>query len=139
SDHIFTPLGMKSVMNIDQAHLTETDPTGYMRYALGPPRIAPKEGKGWLFAAGELAMPAEDLAKWDISMIDQTILKPASYKEMETEIRLNNGVGTRYGLGIDVDQVSDRRVLRHGGEVSGFTAENAVFPDDRVAIAVLTN
>src|SRR4029077_18311110 len=31
------------------------------------------------------------------------------------------------------------RALSHGGEVSGFTAENIVFPDDRVAIVVLTN
>jgi D-alanyl-D-alanine carboxypeptidase len=27
----------------------------------------------------------------------------------------------------------------HGGEVSGFTAENMVFPDDRAAVVVLTN
>jgi len=29
--------------------------------------------------------------------------------------------------------------LSHGGEVSGYTAENVVFPDDRVAVVVLTN
>ena len=61
SKHIFGPLEMKSVMNIDQERLTETDATGYTRYGLGPLRVAPKEGAGWLFAAGELAMPAEDL------------------------------------------------------------------------------
>jgi D-alanyl-D-alanine carboxypeptidase len=70
-------------MNIDQNRLTETDPAGYLRYALGPLRVAPKEGKGWLFAAGELAMPAQDLAEWDVSMINQAVLKPASYREME--------------------------------------------------------
>ncbi|HEX9110873.1 MAG TPA: serine hydrolase domain-containing protein, partial [Terriglobales bacterium] len=91
SQHIFTPLGMKSVMNIDQERLTDTDATGYLRYGLGPPRIAPKEGKGWLFAAGELAMPAEDLAKWDISLINQTVLAPASYRQMEAEVVLKNG------------------------------------------------
>ena len=93
SEHIFAPLGMKSVMNIDQNRLTETDATGYLRYALGPPRLAPKEGKGWLFAAGELAMPAEDLAKWDISMINRSVLQPASYAQMEREVVLKNGVG----------------------------------------------
>src|SRR6185436_4805839 len=61
--NIFKPLSMTSVMDIDQSRLTESDPTGYMRFALAPLRIAPKEGKGWLFAAGELAMTAEDLAK----------------------------------------------------------------------------
>ncbi len=139
SEHIFAPLGMKSVMNIDQNRLTETDATGYLRYAIGPPRLAPKEGKGWLFAAGELAMPAEDLAKWDISMINQTVLQPASYAQMEREVVLKNGLGTRYGLGVDVRQESGQRAIEHGGEVSGFTSDNLVFPDARMAVVVLVN
>lgn len=139
SEHIFTPQGMKSVMNIDQNRLTETDATGYLRYALGPPRLAPKEGQGWLFAAGELAMPAEDLAKWDISMINQTMLRPTSYAEMEKEVVLKNGLGTRYGLGVDVRQEFGQRAIEHGGEVSGFTAHNLVFPDARIAVVVLVN
>jgi D-alanyl-D-alanine carboxypeptidase len=137
--NIFDPLGMKSVTNTDQVKLGDSDPTGYLRYALGPLRPAPKEGKGWLFAAGELAMTASDLAKWDISIIDQTVLKPSSYKEFETEVLLNNGAGTGYGLGVDVSLQSERRMLEHGGEVSGFTSQNTVFPDDRVAIVVFTN
>ena len=139
SEKVFTPLGMKSVANIDEAKLPETDPTGYLRYALGPLRPAPKEGKGWLFAAGELAMPAADLARWDISIIDQKVLKPASYREFGTEVQLKNGLGTHYGLGVNVNSQGGHRALSHGGEVSGFTAQNVVFPDDRVAIAVLTN
>ena len=139
SKNIFEPLGMRSVINIDQDRLTDTDPVGYLRYALGPPRVAPKEGKGWLFAAGELAMPAEDLAKWDISIIEQRLMKPSSYREMETDVLLKNGLGTRYGLGIGVQNQGGHRMLEHGGEVSGFTAENAVFPDDKAAIVVLTN
>jgi D-alanyl-D-alanine carboxypeptidase len=139
SERIFTPLAMKSVMNIDQNRLTETDATGYLRYAVGPLRPAPKEGKGWLFAAGELAMPAEDLAKWDISMVNQTVLQPASYAQMEKEVILKNGLGTRYGLGVDVRQESGQRAIEHGGEVSGFTAQNTVFPDARMAVVVLVN
>jgi D-alanyl-D-alanine carboxypeptidase len=136
---VFNPLTMKSVANIDQEKLGDTDATGYMRYGLGPLRPAPKEGKGWLFAAGELAMPAADLARWDISIMDQKLLKPTSYPELETEVRLKNGVGTQYGLGVDVTMFSEHRMLSHGGEVSGFTTQNNVFPDDRVAVIVLTN
>jgi D-alanyl-D-alanine carboxypeptidase len=138
-EKVFTPLGMKSVANIDQEKLRETDPIGYLRYALGPLRAAPKEGKGWLFAAGELAMTAQDLARWDISIIDQKLMKPSSYHELETEVLLKNGLGTHYGLGVDVNTEADHRALSHGGEVSGFTAENIVFPDERVAVVVLTN
>jgi CubicO group peptidase (beta-lactamase class C family) len=138
-EKVFTPLAMKTVANIDQEKLGETDPTGYLRYALGPLRPAPKEGKGWLFAAGELAMPARELALWDISIMDQKLLKPASYHEFETEVLLKNGVSTRYGLGVTVGTDAGHRSLSHGGEVSGFTAQNVVFPDDRVAVVVLTN
>src|SRR6266851_8478833 len=97
SQKVFTPLGMSSVANIDQEKLGDTDPIGYLRYALGPLRPAPKEGKGWLFAAGELAMRAQDLAKWDISIIDRKVMKSSSYQQLETEVVLKNGVGTQYG------------------------------------------
>jgi CubicO group peptidase (beta-lactamase class C family) len=139
SDRVFRPLKMLSVTDIDQAPLGGEDPSRYLRYAIGPPRPAPKEGKGWLSAAGELAMTARDLAAWDLSIIDQTVLKPASYRAMQTDTLLKSGVGTGYGLGINVGMNGGRRVLSHGGEVSGFTASNQVFPDDRAAIVVLVN
>jgi CubicO group peptidase (beta-lactamase class C family) len=136
---IFAPLGMTSVTDVDRDGLGQTDSVGYLRYALGPPRPAPKEGKGWLFAAGELAMTAQDLARWNVAVLEQRLLTPASWREMATDVRLKNGMGTRYGLGIGVTQESGRRALEHGGEVSGFTAQNIVFPDDGAAISVLTN
>jgi CubicO group peptidase (beta-lactamase class C family) len=136
---VFQPLAMASVLNTDQDRLGDADPAGYLRYAIGPPRPAPKEGKGWLFAAGELAMTAEDLAKWDISIIDEKLLKPASYREFETDVLLKNGLGTNYGLGVGISGQGGHRALSHGGEVSGFTSENIVYPDERVAVVVLTN
>ena len=137
--HIFTPLHMESVVITDDSALGPSDPQAYLRYALGPPRVAPKEGKGWLFAAGELAMTASDLARWDISVIDKTILTPASYLKQQTNILLANGVGTGYGLGVDVGMLDGHRMISHGGEVSGFTSQNTIFPDDRMAVVVLTN
>ncbi|HKF69544.1 MAG TPA: serine hydrolase domain-containing protein, partial [Vicinamibacterales bacterium] len=136
---IFTTLGLKSVLNTDEAALGPGEPMRYLRYALGPPRPAPKEGKGWMFAAGELAMTARDLALWDISTIDQTILKPASYRAMQTNTLLANGLATGYGLGVQVGVSAGRRLVSHTGEVSGFTAANQIFPDDKAAVVVLTN
>ena len=138
-ERVFAPLGMTSVANTDEKKLGDTDPVGYMRYALGPLRPAPKEGAGWLFAAGELAMTAEDLAKWNISIMDQKLLKPASYRELERETQLNNGLGTRYGLGVTLGTEAGHRSVSHGGEVSGFVSESVVFPDERVSVVALTN
>ncbi len=139
TQRIFRPLGMKSVWNSDEAKLTQADATAYYRHALGPLRPAPKEGRGWMFAAGELAMTAHDLALWDESLIAQSLLKPESYKQMFTEVKLNDGKGTHYGLGVDVTERNGHRSIEHSGEVSGFVSDNQVLVDDGVAVAVLTN
>jgi D-alanyl-D-alanine carboxypeptidase len=136
---IFLPLGMDNVYDADAGRLPATDPTGYERHALGPPRPSPQTGAGWMFAAGELAMPAHDLALWDISLIHRSLLAPASYTKMFTPALLKDGALTSYGLGVHLDQRNGHRTIEHGGEVSGFVSENVVFPDDRAAIVVLTN
>jgi len=124
---ILAPVGLGSASDFDVNPRAATV-TGYLRYALGPLRAAPDAGAGWMWAAGELAMTASDLAKWDVSIINKSLLKPASYAELEREVRLNNGAGTGYSLGLDVGMQGTRLMLEHSGEVSGFTAENMVFP-----------
>ncbi len=138
-ERIFGPLKMTSVLDFDAGPLSAGDATGYTRYALGPPRAAAKEGQGWLFGAGELAMTASDLARWDIAVIQRKALDDASFRALTTGVCLANGAATEYGLGLSVMLQSGRRVLAHGGEVGGFTAENRIYPDNGVAIVVLTN
>jgi len=92
-----------------------------------------------MFAAGELAMTAHDLALWDESLIAQSVLKPESYKEMFTEVKLKDGTGTHYGLGVEVTKLDGHRSIEHSGEVTGFVTDNVVLVDDGVAVAVLTN
>jgi CubicO group peptidase (beta-lactamase class C family) len=138
-EHIFHPLGMKSVWNSDEVKLTTPDATPYVRNALGPLRLAPKEGRGWMFAAGELAMTPHDLALWDESLLAQSVLKPESYKEMFTEVKLKDGKGTHYGLGVQVGDSNGHRAIEHSGEVTGFVSDNLLLIDDGVAVAVLTN
>ena len=137
--HIFRPLGMHSVWNSDEAKLTQVDATPYYRHALGPLRVAPKEGRGWMFAAGELAMTAQDLALWDESLIAQTVLKPESYRQMFTEVKLKDGSDTHYGLGVFIGDRDGHRDISHSGEVSGFVSDNEVLVDDGIAVDVLTN
>ncbi len=137
--NIFTPLNMTHVMNTDMQQLEQTDAHGYIRYALGPLRPAPQDGPGWMFAAGELAMPVHDLLVWDIAMMNESLLQPASYKEMFTGVKLKDGEDTHYGLGVEISTRDGHLVISHSGEVSGFTSENMVLPQNKVAIAVFTN
>ncbi|MDH5198841.1 MAG: beta-lactamase family protein, partial [Gemmatimonadota bacterium] len=136
---IFTPLGMTSVANIDAGPLTDRDAQPLLRSALGPLRPAPKEATGWLFGAGQLAMTAHDLALWDLSVINQSVLQPASYRTQQTEMLLADGTAAGYGLGVSIGTTGGRRLVSHGGAVSGYTTTNLIYPDDRAAIVVFTN
>ena len=130
---------MTSVADFDAASLGEGDAEPYLRNALGPLRPAPKEATGWLFGAGQLAMTAHDLAVWDIAVIDRSVLRPASYRTQQTDIILDAGHATGYGLGVSISASVGRRRISHGGAVSGYTTSNQIYPDDRAAIVVFTN
>ena len=134
---IFKPLGMTSVKDQDETN-TPAFPAGYGRYALGPVRRETPPAHGWLYAAGELSMSAEDLAKWDIARINRALVPADDWQAQETMVKLNNGKDSGYGLGVFI-QNSPRRTISHGGEAVGFLSENSVYPDQRAAIVVLTN
>jgi D-alanyl-D-alanine carboxypeptidase len=139
SKRILSPLGMKSAINLADETLGPGDAAGYTRFALAPPRPAPPEGRGWLFAAGELAMTAHDLALWDISLMEHKLLTPGSLELMTTPVRLRNGTPTDYALGVRVSNANGHPRLQHGGAVSGFVSENTVWPDQGAAVVAFAN
>jgi len=135
---VLDPVGLTHTIDLDTAH-DQLQPTGYFRYALGPLRPAIMEAPGWYFADGSMAMPVGDLLAWDISMMNESLLQHSSYVAMKTPTKLNNGAEIGYGLGLTVSLTNGHRLISHGGEVGGFVAFNGIYPDDKLAIAVLTN
>jgi len=139
SKRILQPLGLTSAIDLDQQTLGPQDAAGYTRFALGPARPARMEGRGWLYAAGELAMTAHDLALWDVSLMEHKLLTPASLESMTTPVRLRNGTPTNYALGVAVSDADGHSKLSHGGAVSGFVSWNTVWPDQGAAVVVFAN
>jgi CubicO group peptidase (beta-lactamase class C family) len=135
--HVFAPLGMHP---IDQDHAVGPGfPIGYRRNALGPVRPETPAGRGWLYAAGELAMTASDLARWDIARMNRTLLPAHDWIEQETPVILSTGVSSNYGLGVFLRDINGHHAVDHGGEAVGFLSTNIVFPHDREAVVVLVN
>jgi D-alanyl-D-alanine carboxypeptidase len=147
SRHLFAPLHMARVAEYspirEQSTLLSQPAAGYAagytRYGLGPVVSAPKEAPGWLFGAAGLAMPPSDLALWDLSLINRSLLKAESYKAEFEPVVLKNGSARDYGLGLDVESIQGRLRIGHSGAGSGFLADNRLWPQQRTAIVVLTN
>jgi len=136
---ILAPLHLNSAADYDAHGIPPGGPAGYQRYALGPPRRALPDQPGWSFGSGGLAMTASDLAGWDISLMNRSLLSDKSYTALETPIKLHNGTDTGYGLGVEVRNAGGHHAIVHTGEETGFTAYNEVFPADHEAVAVLVN
>jgi len=135
---IFDPLGMKSVHDLDDTN-GPAFPHGFGRFALGPVRQVTPQARGWLWAAGELSMTAEDLARWDIARINRSVVPADDWEEQEKTIKLNDGKDSGYGLGVYAGTLDGRRKISHGGESVGFLSTNQVFPNEKAAIVVMTN
>src|SRR3984885_4585504 len=136
-EKIFQPLGMSTPGEITDHE--PADASAYTRYALGPPRLVAREGPGWMFAAGELAMTPSDLARWDIAFLEKKILSARSYREFTSEVKLKNRKETHYALGLSLGELNGTPMISHTGEVSGFLTSNAVFPAKGVAVVVCSN
>jgi hypothetical protein len=73
-------------------------------------------------------MPPRDLALWNISLIERSLLDAEGYNSMFQ----NN-------LGVFVSEDSGRRLIQHNGQISGMTTENRVWPDQRASVTVMVN
>lgn len=138
-DRILKPVGINDAVDISQTDLVAPDALGYERRALAANRLTPEAGKGWLFGSAFLGMTAQDVAKWDISLIRQSLLKPGSYKTELATIKLNSGRDSGYAMGLFVSQDNGHTLVEHDGEGAGYISENRIYPDDKLAIVVLTN
>jgi len=138
-ERIFRPLNMESPVNLEQQSLADSDAKGYTRFGRGPLRPIHPEARGWLFAAGELAMTARDLALWDISLMQGKLLKHDLMDEMIKPPLLKNGAPTSYALGVGISNSAGHPRLHHGGAVAGFVALNSIWIDEGAAVAVLSN
>ncbi|HEY5258103.1 MAG TPA: serine hydrolase domain-containing protein [Candidatus Baltobacteraceae bacterium] len=139
-DRLFDPLGLHRswFTRIEEIHPDTA--RGYTEFMLGMPvEHASLADWSWYDAAGGLTMSAADLARWDIALDAGRVVSPASFTEMTTPQRLTNGTSTNYGFGLGVGSVYGHPTVGHDGLVSGFSAENLTFPQDRVAIVVLAN
>jgi CubicO group peptidase (beta-lactamase class C family) len=94
-----------------------------------------------LSSAGALCSTASDLARWSYLLATGHAMLPASYATMTTAARLNNNTiaPSSYALGVAVQNMVGRPAVWHSGAIDGFQSFLLYFPEQEIAIAVVTN
>ncbi len=94
-----------------------------------------------LFAgAGAAVSTATDMARWDVALMAGTLLDAASMRDLWTP-GTAGGKPVEYAMGFVPATVAGHRELWHNGLApgAGGYCYNAIFPDDRLAVIVLSN
>jgi len=91
------------------------------------------------FMDGGMVSTLEDLAAFTEALHGGRLLRPETYRRMVTEVRTPKGEGVGYGLGLWIRSSQGHRLVGHGGDVVGFSAEVEADLDARTVAVILQN
>ncbi|HZZ00747.1 MAG TPA: serine hydrolase domain-containing protein [Candidatus Baltobacteraceae bacterium] len=136
----FRPLGMH---DSTAGELPWTLPNGAMGYTYknGGFVAIPQNVAQYGYGDGGVESSAYDLNVWDQALIAGRVVDEASLRAMTTPPGGPDGepVPGGYGFALQVETLFGHREWEHGGDNEGFHTGNAVFPDDRFSVAVVSN
>jgi D-alanyl-D-alanine carboxypeptidase len=137
-ERILQPLGMNSTTRRDPSIIVTNRVDGYEH-----PRRGGLVNRDYditdIFAAGAIVSTVEDLGRWNNSLDTEKLLSAESKRRMWTPAKLNNGKETDYGFGWRIATLDGHKNIGHGGSTSGFSATIQRFPDDHLAVIILSN
>lgn len=152
-ERIFAPLGMTSSdFEIESLAKHENTSKGYV-FANDTFIEPPYMHLGAFAPSGAIVSTAEDMAKFALFQLGdgtwkgQRLVSEAMMKEMHS----HQMIGTpyfwefeeiqcaEYGLGWFTDIYRGRKMINHGGNTNGYSAQMTLLPDEQFAIVALSN
>lgn len=137
-DEIFTPLALSRTRYENNREIIPNRAQGYAYDGTSRTNDKPI-GADVPGAAGSFLSNASDLVRWNIALAGGRVVSPDSYRLMTTPTIFSDGVSTKYGFGLKVDEWESHPRISHGGGIFGFTSELAYLPDERLTVAVMSN
>ena len=141
NERIFKPLGMTSTQLINESDIIPNRAAGY---EIRDGQLKNQEWVSPTFdstADGALYFNVLDLAKWDAALYTTQLLKQSSLDRLWTAFPLNDGKpnSAGYGFAWFIGDQNHHKRIEHGGAWQGFTCVISRYPDDNLAVVVLTN
>jgi CubicO group peptidase (beta-lactamase class C family) len=137
-ERIFEPLGMAHTQwRDDFTEIVKGRATAYSRDRDGAYRQDMPFTN--VYGNGGLLTTVGDLLIWAANFWSSRILDRDDIAAMETPAILNDGTKTLYGLGLNVGEYKGVREISHSGSTAGYRAFLARYPDQRTAVAILSN
>ncbi|MEJ8758348.1 serine hydrolase [Pontibacter sp. H259] len=96
-------------------------------------KLAKPIDMSWCHAAGAMYSTVTDLAKFDAALKGNKLLSEDSKELLFTPVMKD------YGYGFVIDKAGDKQRISHSGAINGFKANFIRFPEQDIAITILSN
>jgi CubicO group peptidase (beta-lactamase class C family) len=139
AEAVFKPLGMTTARVISEADIVPNRAAGYELHD------GAIKNQAWVSpslnttADGSLYFSVNDLIGWDRGVRARAILKPESWNEILTPVRLTSGKPYPYGFGWSIEERGGQPLHEHSGAWQGFKTEFARYIGDDLSVIVLAN
>lgn len=142
TEHVVGRLGLSDTgPEYDPARTTEYA-TGYSALSYADRRVPIEHvDTGAMAAATGFYSTAQDVVRYAAAHFhgDDRLLTEDSKRLMQRAEWAVEGTESSYGLGFQIADVGDRRMLGHGGGYPGHITRTLFDPVDRLAVSVMTN
>lgn len=136
---VFGPLHMQTARVISDNDIVMNRAAGYEVTDKGIRNQEWVAPTGNSTADGSLYLTVLDYAKWDAGLLAGKILKPQSWAEVYTPVRLASGKTYPYGFAWALEKFAGQEVHQHGGSWQGFKTFFIRYLGDEISVVVLTN
>jgi serine beta-lactamase-like protein LACTB len=139
-EHVWLPAGMTSTRDDDPAAIVANRAAKYTRVD-GQLRNAPAIDISNRLPAGGYLTTATDLGRFIEALLNDRLVKHATFATMTTPAKLKDGRKVEYGLGwgVETDEWQQDRWTFHGGSSPGASGFVALMPKHRFGVVFLTN
>jgi CubicO group peptidase (beta-lactamase class C family) len=144
-EHIFKPLDMQNSFTSKTEAQQDGLAVGYQKWFGIPVASSNLPFVRGSLPAGYLTMSAEDFGHYLIAQLNNgsyqgvSVLSPAGIGMLHRPDIQMPGSTHYYAMGWEIQHFQDVEVIRHNGEVPGYTADMFLVPQKNLAIAMVMN
>ena len=137
---VIQPLGLKGTALDDPARILERRVRFYRREADGTLANEGAIDSSYKWPSAGYLSTASDLVRFGSAHMRDGFIKPETRSLLFTSQRTTAGVETGVGIGWRIGKDgAGRRFLHHGGAIDGGRAFILLYPDEKIAVAILAN
>ena len=139
-ERVFGPAGLAHTSADDPAPIVPQRGHFYTRTPEGSIANAGFVDNSYKWAGGGFLSTAEDLVTYANVLLEGRLLRPETVKLLWTSQKTKDGKDTGYGIGWDVERDAKGRLrIAHSGGAQGGTAYLVIYPELRLAAAMIVN